>query len=560
MQLFQKLIIIGNKGEKKVTTALENVFKENVFIKRKFKIPTLTSSKEADILLIHPALGIFIIEVKNKDKIEEKDYLQAKEYRDLLLAYLKEKIGKIPINIEYKVFYPKIPKTKPPFGYENHTLFKEDLNDLKTLFKSTYNSVPSYENFKKVLNALEIDFDAKPIISHNQIEFFDQKQLSVLNSYKGGFRLIRGVAGSGKTVILTTFANKVKNPLILSFNSTLNKKLKQNIKNPTAKVFTLFKFLTHIGIDLPDTNDFDKKFKFISQNLDLIEKKVKAFLDKNEINYFLVDEAQDMEAGFLRMMINNIPNSLIFIDEAQKFYNYSLKNFDEVTKHPKYPPLSVKGRRTINLKNIYRTPNNIAKCALDIVKNDSTLNRYYKNINFIKEDFSNEIKLLLKEGELNILKINDQKIEEIINSIDKNETYLILTHNKDKRNTLRKKFKNVETINGSKGLEADHVIVDDFYKFLYKNQHNDIFFRQLYVILTRAKKSIYLDLDLNLTYKNNLKPVIKSLKKYQTKNPIINDSNLNHSYKEILQRYTEIFIKTGEIAGAISAIISLLSA
>jgi len=76
-----------------------------------------------------------------------------------------------------------------------------------------------------------------PIITKDEIVFFDQKQLSILNGYTGGFRIIRGVAGTGKTVILTNFvSNRLKDHndekfLILCFN----KKLANDIKFSFSK-------------------------------------------------------------------------------------------------------------------------------------------------------------------------------------------------------------------------------------------------------------------------------------------------------------------------------------
>ncbi len=566
---FLEKIKSGNSGETKVISQLEKFLNEFAYIKQHFQIPTLNSSKEIDILLFHPSLGLFIIEVKNynhPNEIKQSDFIQAKQYKNLILSYLNEHLKKTYLNIEFKVIYPKLSKykSKVPFGYENHAIFKEDLENLDKLFQTTNNYVPSSKEIQQIIKLLNLNTKTNvPIISHNQIKYFDYKQLSALNGYTGGFRLIRGVAGSGKTQLLTNFANQKSNSkiLILAFNSNLVKKIKSQIRNPNAKVISMFKLLKEINIKTPHTNDFNLKFKFIKNNISKIHLNLKNYQQKHNFDYLLVDEAQDFEAGLLRSLIENFKNSLIFIDEAQKFYTYSLNDFSEVTKHPYFEKeLSVKGRRTISLKNIYRTPNNIAKAAIEIVKKDKNINNYYKKIKFIKNDLSKDIKFILNSGEIFLTTFNNDKIQQIINSIPKNETYLILTFKDSKKNNLSKTFKNVHTISSSKGLEADHIIVDDFVNFLSKNTENEIFYRQIYVILTRAKKNIYI--DISSTNDKKINEIIQILKKYQTKTPIYQKTLIEKekiNLNKIVKNSTEIFIKAGEIAGAISAFISLFS-
>lgn len=78
-----------------------------------------------------------------------------------------------------------------------------------------------------------------PIITKDEVMFFDHKQLSIMNGYTGGFRVIRGVAGTGKTMILANFvANRFerdenKKFLVLCFN----KNLAQNIKSSFGDKF-----------------------------------------------------------------------------------------------------------------------------------------------------------------------------------------------------------------------------------------------------------------------------------------------------------------------------------
>ena len=100
------------------------------------------SSREIDLLLLHPALGIYVIEVKNWDDLEQLDennpYEQVKIYQRMLLAKIESVLKKVPINVEYRVIFPSISKAETSKFYaknpsylnlKNHTFFRDDLID-----------------------------------------------------------------------------------------------------------------------------------------------------------------------------------------------------------------------------------------------------------------------------------------------------------------------------------------------------------------------------------------------------------------------------------------------
>lgn len=191
------------------------------------------ASKEIDLLLLHPVLGIYIIEVKNWESLdaisdENSPYEQVKIYRQMLLAKIESALGKVPINVEYRVIFPSITAkdgerfyTKNPNykNYQNHTFFKDDLADkeiFSKFFNSSVNATPNKKEFLKISELLVSQKSLQknriiPIITKDEIMFFDHKQLSIMNGYAGGFRIIRGVAGTGKTMILANFvANRLE--------------------------------------------------------------------------------------------------------------------------------------------------------------------------------------------------------------------------------------------------------------------------------------------------------------------------------------------------------------
>lgn len=82
--------------------------------------------------------------------------------------------------------------------------------------------------------------------------------------------------------------------------------------------------------------------------------------------------------------------------------------------------------------------------------------------------------------------------------------------------------KNIEvlTIQSIKGLEAQNVIIHNFLPFLqtiYKNERA-LFYRKIYVLLTRSRENVYISLPKNLdeNLPDEIKQVVEIIKKYAT--------------------------------------------
>lgn len=167
LKLFSK-ISKGNLGEEQVLETMINLLKNgsnesNFFIIPKVQITDLAASKEIDIVLLHPLYGLYIIEVKNWNKLiiteENNPFNQAKEYKNLLLSKIKDEFGKVAINIEYRVVFPTIStqeakefflENKNLEAYKNHAFFKEDLiskENFKRFFNSSFSVIPNKKSF-----------------------------------------------------------------------------------------------------------------------------------------------------------------------------------------------------------------------------------------------------------------------------------------------------------------------------------------------------------------------------------------------------------------------------
>jgi len=591
----------GNEGEDLVVTAIKDMLTsardDNFYIIPKISIPDLNGSREIDVLLLHPILGIYIIEVKNWKSIkyleENNPYHQVNEYQDIFMNILQEEFGKKPINVEYRVVFPSISKeeahkyfskNKAYRAYQNHSFFKEDLED-KKVFERFFNSsnfiTPTKEEFLKITSLFVPKSEIKdkkviPVITRDEIMFFDHKQLSVLNGYQEGLRIIRGVAGTGKTIILTNFVkNKLNSKeekfLILCFNKNLVNTIEKSLKNKNIHINSILGFLTEIEFDYKKagikTFKLDEKYKLFETKEALLEFQIKLnkYLAKNNIKYLMIDETQDLPAGFVRMLIKHIPNAILFIDEAQRFYPYTMKHIYEVSQHPLFKEkIDLRGK-VKHLKNVYRTPSNIAKCAFEILNKDKTLNKYYKSVRFLSDNFSKEIKFVLEDGNIFVKNFNEiDKLKKIINSLPEDENSIVLTFKKNDVKLIKETL-GIEamTMASVKGLEADNIIIHNFEEMLnsYEKFENDreIFFRKIYVLLTRAQKNLYISIDEKKLLENKeIQEVVEILKNYTNiSDTIIKQNTKPAKLMPNIEVNTETIKKT---AGAIVAAAEVFNA
>jgi len=563
-------ILKGKEGELEVLKSISHLLEEgnagnpNFLILNRVVIPDTTSSKEIDLLLLHPVLGIYVIEVKNWESLKyltnDNPFRSVKEKAEILESFIKDKLKTLPINVEYRVIFPLISSKEGekffeehPFfnGYKNHTFFKEDLSNkenFRRFFNSSSSVVPTREQFIDVIKLLVGEKKGVekiiPILSKGKISFFDYKQLSVLNGYTGGFRIIRGVAGTGKTVILINFI--ISRPgekfLVICFNRKLKdaimrelKKLKKYDKN--VYVYSLFEFLKEIGFDFKKLNlstksSIEEKYKHFEteEAIQEFRNKLKQYLRSNPISIFLCDETQDMPPGFMRAILEEVKNCIFFIDEGQKFYPYTMNSARDIFYHPMFKEkISMRGR-VKNLKTIYRTPSNLAKCALEILSLDKTINNYYRKARYIENNLLSDINYVLEEGKIFLGDFNDfDKILEIVEKLPRDKKTYILSYTKKIANSInnlleKKNISNARALplQGVKGLEADNIIIHGFDLFLEKSfedpKEREILFRKTYVLMTRARDNLFLSIKESSYAKiekiPELKKIVEILRKY----------------------------------------------
>ena len=566
-----KNLYTGNTGETQVLESLARLLRitnagDNFFLIPKFKVPSLTGPREIDIILLHPSFGLFIVEVKKwKDldsyRSSNSPFDQVIEYRNLVLTYLQDKLGSVPINVEPRVifsgtssiegaeFFEKNPSLT---GVKNITFFQDDLESTNTFAEFFTASVQSKGLTKAELIKLAAIFVDKeqlsekkdqivPMITKDEVVYYDYRQLSVLSGYTEGFKVIRGVAGTGKTIILTNFVKSrlQQDPsekfLVLAFNSKLADSLESHLADfdKNVRVDTLLGLFERIDFDWANAGGEPKHWDDQMTRLRSLEvtkefrNKLRARLSKKPIDYFLCDETQDMPPNLMRVMYEEIHNCVFFVDEAQRFYGHSMVSIAEVFDHPDFPEkISLKGR-VRHLKNVYRTPSNIAEAAFALLEHDTKLNDYYRKHDYLDNGFMKDIRLVQEMGGVILGDFGSHsKLLELVKSIPEDDVK-ILTHRRKNVKPLKDLFKDsgikknidVLTAQSAKGLEAEAIVLHDFVPLMQviAKSEPELLYRKGYVLLTRAKRSVYVSITDNAKKSSTeVELVLSTLKNYET--------------------------------------------
>ena len=207
------------------------------------------------------------------------------------------------------------------------------------------------------------------------VKVMDLEQEQLARGLGAGHRVIHGVAGSGKTLILgyrsEVLAEILAKPiLVLCFNITLAAKLRAHMssKGITDKVH-VYHFHDWCGQQLRtyhvDVVDGDKPY-WERQVDSVINGVEKGWIPREQYGAVLIDEGHDFEADWLRLvvqMIDRNTNSLLLLyDDAQSIYRQNGLGFS-------LSSVGVQARgRTKILKLNYRNTREILTLAYEFAR------------------------------------------------------------------------------------------------------------------------------------------------------------------------------------------------
>ncbi len=207
------------------------------------------------------------------------------------------------------------------------------------------------------------------------IKVMDLQQEKLARGLGAGHRVIHGVAGSGKTMILgyrcLHLAKLLRKPILaLCYNVALAARLRTLIDehgvHDRVHVYSIHRWASTVlksynfAPPAPDGDNFDGAIEL------LIEQVAKGHVPRGQYGAILIDEGHDFKREWLRLVVDMVDpdtNSLLLLyDDTQSLYKrtkglgFSLKDVG----------IEAKGRTTV-LKLNYRNTEEILKFAFDFV-------------------------------------------------------------------------------------------------------------------------------------------------------------------------------------------------
>lgn len=416
-------------GEKRLFSLFKNYLPDDCVV----YYEPMIDSRKPDYVLIIPDLGVLVLEVKDykMSSIKEANsnewilspsggklekvknpITQARDYSFLVINKLKkeprlhsfvEGVGRLKVAYGYGTVFTKISRVEfltsglDDLIPDNLVLCEEDIvmepENRENLFERL-SSMFTVRFKRDKLNEEEINairYNLFPEIRIGYSKTHDENNLVKLNSLSAmtiyqeiiskqlgsGHRLLRGVAGSGKTLILAARAKllSMQNPewkiLIVCYGVILSRSIKELIDlggdYPNIEVMTFNEFLYH-------------KFRMYDDSLlkSFVDLAEKGFESLPRYDAILVDEAQDFDGVWLKLLsmcINPETGSILFAeDKAQDIFKKKVSYLQQTG-------LDFRGRSKVLSIN-YRNTINVLEVAW----------KFYKT--FIKEDKSNSLEII----------------------------------------------------------------------------------------------------------------------------------------------------------------------
>lgn len=241
-----------------------------------------------------------------------------------------------------------------------------------------------------------VPYQDQLLLSLHDIRTMDLHQENLAKQIGDKNRLIRGVAGSGKTIILASRAKMLskQNPdwkiLILCYNISLATAIQQMIHHMLNEPEDLFDFDPTVKA-IQNQNIIVRNFHaWLKNDLKIKEQNLSEIIDKIEKNEtilpsydaILIDEGQDFDADWLRLvsvLLNTDTQSLLLVeDRAQTIYRRKRSYLQDTG-------LSFKGRSKVLSIN-YRNTQQIVTFAWDFYREHSM----FKN-KVVNRDLEGEI-------------------------------------------------------------------------------------------------------------------------------------------------------------------------
>jgi len=419
------------RGELRLAERLKDCLEDNAWVWH--NIPVGPFGKHPDFVTLHPQQGIVVLEVKDwrLDTIGSANSKQVELITDrgnVSTANPFEQVRSYMFNVVNTLQRDPLLvneggsfKGKPVFSFGHGVVFTNitrkqfEQTDLREVFPPTrcifrdemtesvdpddfrervWNmvsprigpalSLPQINRVRAILfpeiriTQIALPFDGPPEnaspAQDRILEVMDMQQEQVARSMGEGHRIVRGVAGSGKTLILAFRAEQIARAasrpvLLLSFANGISGRLENAMQDrgveDKVNVFTFhswcWKMLRTYGLPIPTEKEFpdftERQAANVQAVLDAAER---GLIPGGQYDAVLIDEAHDFEPQWLALaarMVNPDTNALMIVyDDAQAIY--------KGRKRPVWKQLGIEAAgRTSVLKVNYRNTAQILRFA-----------------------------------------------------------------------------------------------------------------------------------------------------------------------------------------------------
>lgn len=588
----------ASSGERKVYQLLEHTFKsENAIIWHEPK----ALNRYTDFIIWLPEHGLLVIEVKDwsKDRFETLNpdtftgrFYNKNDYKVVLVKNPESQVRKCMLNIlnEFKkssiflqnsgpykgnikfpitscVIYTELKQldadsiglSLPSISTVHKTIFKDDLRLVaeNKIFKqkliNAFKDVTfpfeklSYaeEKFLRYMIFPEIRvneftqdelFTVKP----QEIKALDLSQESIAKNIGDGHRILKGVAGSGKTLVLACRAKYLKTIypdykiLVVCYNNSLCNHLCQmfgddfNEKIEVLNFHSLVKSVTNTKLFILK-NEKQAEYNSRVGNI-LIDHLEQNKIDQaNLYDAILIDEGQDFAQewiiGLSKLVKAETNNILFCYDPAQNIFNRKKPSWRSVG-------LQVQGKKPVELLKCYRNTKEILDIAkeflnpqlLDNLQDSDEYDRvldpdtdecqtgeypsiYHENdVRNLADLIARKIRQLLKSNmaarDIAVLQVKSAEYDIFVAALKEKltaycpdvELDFIFSSADKKALNLQKNSIKIMNVESSKGLEFPHVffIGLDYMPRLGENRDVDSERKLAYVGMTRAQNKLFI--------------------------------------------------------------------
>lgn len=381
----------------------------------------------ADFILIHKNKGILFLECKggnisynpnegrwyqNKKQLRKSPIKQANDGKLNLINLLKSPKYRNEINIDaiptiHGAIFPSTPKPdnlhlgtdiKPEMiiWAQDYDEFEKSILNLLELNQSTKDITDEEKSLiQKILYGDKLDNPFKEILKHGEhmqeIEF-DEDQRMLYNFMFSNKRLIiRGLAGTGKTILAakkaTEESNNEKRVLVLTktvgvgrFLSLLTRS--KQFKRNFLEISSIDGFVSNLArrlkmnINNPQKLEDDEKRKHFDEYLPSLCKKIFEENVDKKFDVLIVDEGQDFHKNWyevLKYMVKEDGHMFLFYDPLQKQISNSMAEKLNENKD-NYPYFNL----TANYRNSSAITNFLSKL----------INKFYSDVNASYSKFS----------------------------------------------------------------------------------------------------------------------------------------------------------------------------